>query len=383
VLALASALLLTSWMQQRHGARAALGLWGIAFALGGIATALVSGRGQLSDAVSIVAANALLAVSYGTMWSAARVFGGRRVHVLALFAGAGIWLAAMSIPAWLAWPDARVSLIVGIGIVYSLLAAFELWRTSGEGLYSRWLAIGLLVVHAAAMPLRIPVVAGWFGTSPASGNVLSFILLESILLAVAGAYLFGSLVRERIAFGYKQAASLDPLTGVANRRTFFQKGERLVQSAKAEGRPHCGLVFDLDRFKAINDEFGHAAGDAVLERFCAVSSAQLRPGDLFGRIGGEEFACLLIDVSAADALHIAERLRFAFEMSDASAGEPPYGVTVSVGLAAATPEHRDLVSLLHSADRALYRAKKDGRNRVAEVEPGDADAPPVLGFRRA
>lgn len=380
-MAVASTLLLISWMQ--HRVPTALGMWGLAFALAGIATALVSARGNIPDILSIVAANALLALAYGMMWSAARMFGARKPLVLASVAGAAIWLAAMTIPAWYGSPTERISLIVLISVVYTLLAAFELWRARGDGLYSRWPAIGLLLLHAAALPLRVPALAGRTDTNEADANLLTVILFDSILLAMAGAYLFGSLVRERIAFGYKQAASVDPLTGVANRRSFLQKGERLTRRARAEGRPHCVLLFDLDRFKAINDEFGHAAGDSVLATFCAVSTGQLRPGDLFGRIGGEEFACLMIDVGSRDAAIVAERIRFAFEMSDRGTGQQTYGATVSVGLAAATSEHRDLPALLHRADRALYRAKKHGRNRVVEEEPASADTRPEFGSQRA
>lgn len=380
-LAVASALLLISWLQ--HRSLTALGLWGTAFALGGVATALVSARGQISDLVSIVAANALLAVAYGMIWSAARLFDGRRPLVLASLAGAGVWLVAMLPTGWYHLPGVRVPLMVVIGMVYTLLAAAELWRASGDGLYSRWPAIGLLVLHAAALPLRIPALAGQVGGGHSSANLMTLILFESILLAMAGAYLFGSLVRERVASGYKHAASIDPLTGVANRRAFLQKGGRLVQRARARGGTHSLLLFDLDRFKAINDEFGHAAGDAVLTTFCEVATEQLRPTDLFGRIGGEEFACLLVGVSAADAALIAERVRFAFEAADHASGEQIFGATVSVGLATAAAEQCDLTSLLLSADRALYRAKKDGRNRVVEEEPLQGSPESGLGSHRA
>ena len=381
VMAVASTLLLISWMQ--HRMPSALGLWGLAFALAGMATALVSGRGHIPDMLSIVVANGLLALAYGMMWSAARMFSGRNPLVLASFAGAAVWLAAMTIPAWYASPTERISLIVLISMVYTLLAAFELWRARDEGLYSRWPAIGLLVLHSAALPLCVPALAGWTGTTEADANLLTVVLFDSILLAMAGAYLFGSLVRERIAHGYKQAASIDPLTGVANRRAFFQKGARLMQRARAQGVPHCVLLFDFDRFKAINDEFGHAAGDAVLAAFCSVCTTQLRPGDLFGRIGGEEFACLLVGVGSRDAAIVAERIRFAFAAADQMSGQQAIGATVSVGFSAAASEHCDLPSLLNSADRALYRAKTQGRNRVVEEESSRDGQQPMFGSHRA
>jgi diguanylate cyclase (GGDEF)-like protein len=121
----------------------------------------------------------------------------------------------------------------------------------------------------------------------------------------------------------------------------------------------------------------------VLVTFCSISTAQLRPGDLFGRIGGEEFACLLVGASAADAVIVAERIRFAFEAAEHVSGKRSFGATVSVGLAAGSNEHPDLPSLLLSADRALYRAKKDGRNRVVEEESSCDLPPPALSSHRA
>jgi diguanylate cyclase (GGDEF)-like protein len=152
-----------------------------------------------------------------------------------------------------------------------------------------------------------------------------------------------------------------------------------VQRAATEGRQLSLLIFDLDKFKAINDDYGHAAGDSVLRSFCTVATAQLRPGDLFARIGGEEFACLLVDIGPKDARAVAERVRFAFEAELQQGGEKFFGATVSAGIAASAAQYSDLPSLLISADRALYLAKRAGRNRVAEEEtvrlvPSGADA---------
>lgn len=380
-LAVASALLLISWLQ--HRTLPALGLWGLAFGLGCVAIGLIGARGRISDLLSIVVANTFLALGYGVMWSAARKFDGREAIIAAALAGAIVWVAAMAIPVWYASPVGRASLMMLIGMVYTLLTAFELWSARESGLPSRWLAVALLLLHAAALPARVPFVAGWVGTPMGNSHLLTFIVFESMLLAMAGAYLFGSLVRERIASGYKRAASIDPLTGVANRRSFLKQGNRLVQRAQSDGGAYCLLLFDLDRFKAINDEFGHAAGDDVLITFCEISIAQLRPGDLFGRVGGEEFACLLVGASSADAAIVAERIRFAFEGAELVNGQGTYGATVSVGLAAASTAHFDLSSLLLSADRALYRAKKAGRNRVVEEEIPRDHSSPGPGSRHA
>jgi diguanylate cyclase (GGDEF)-like protein len=366
-LAVAAGLLLLSWFQ--HRSFSALGIWGIAFATGAVATGLIVGRGRLPDFVSIVIANALLVTAYGLMWSGARKFDGRAPLIVASLSGAGIWLAGMLMPAIASNPTARASLIVLINATYTLLTARELWRARGEGLHSRWPAVGLLVLHALSLPTRIPLASSWEAAPTHHTYLLVFVLFESILLSMGAAYLFSALVRERLASGYRHAALIDSLTGIDNRRSFLEQGARMLQRAARERQMLCLLLFDLDHFKNVNDHYGHATGDGVLMSFCRIAAAQLRPTDLFGRLGGEEFACLLVDVTPAEALTVAERVRFAFEGAAHTSGDRSFGATVSVGMALARAEVTDLPSMLISADRALYRAKKDGRNRVAREEP--------------
>ena len=156
----------------------------------------------------------------------------------------------------------------------------------------------------------------------------------------------------------------DPLTGVANRRGFFEAGKRLLKRARFARQPTALIVFDLDRFKSINDRYGHHTGDEVLTAFCRLATSQLRPNDLFGRIGGEEFASLLPDTGHHDAVWLAERVRSAVETSSHAFGQDAFELTVSVGVAISDKERSDLNALLDAADRALYRAKALGRNRV-------------------
>jgi diguanylate cyclase (GGDEF)-like protein len=376
----AAALLLLSWLQRRD--LVPLGLWGMAFALGAAGTVLVAARGQIPDVWSIVAANALIAAGYGTMWNGARLFDGRRPLVWAALAGVAIWLVAMFIPRISGDPAARASMMAAIGIVYTLATAVELWRTRSESLPSRWPAIVLLVLHALSLPSRVPLVAEALGVGPVNLNLLVFITFESMLLAMAGAYLFGSLVHERLVSTFHRAAMVDPLTGAANRRAFLQQGARLLQRAAIEERELSLLLFDIDHFKTINDAHGHTAGDAVLTSFCRVARAQLRPADLFARIGGEEFACLLFDVDAADASRVAERVRFAFEGAVHTANGLSFGATVSAGIATARGSDADLPALLLTADRALYRAKHAGRNRVVEETADHVPEAPLAVRRR-
>ena len=124
------------------------------------------------------------------------------------------------------------------------------------------------------------------------------------------------------------------------------------------------LLFDLDGFKRINDTFGHHVGDRVLTTFCGVATAALRPDDLFGRLGGEEFAALLPQTSLDEGLAVAERIRSDFEATTLEVGANTLAATVSVGVAMSIDPSPNLADMIEAADRALYRAKANGRNRV-------------------
>jgi len=201
-------------------------------------------------------------------------------------------------------------------------------------------------------------------SDPSDLDLLTFAVFEGAFVCICAAYLFGGLAKDRIAARYRRASLTDSLTGVANRRGFFERGERLLMRARFAREPTAIIIFDLDRFKSINDWYGHLAGDEVLTSFCRLATSHLRPNDLFGRIGGEEFVSLLPDTGEDDAIWMAERVRRAFEASSHPIGQRAIRSTVSVGVAISDEEYSDLSALLAAADRALYRAKALGRNRV-------------------
>jgi diguanylate cyclase (GGDEF)-like protein len=261
--------------------------------------------------------------------------------------------------------QARVALGSSILATYALLSARELWYARDKELISRWPALLVILLHASFVLARIPL-AGTMPFPIGEGHVQNTTALvmafEALFTAFCMAFLRVNMAKERAELEQRKAVLADPLTGVANRRAFFDLGGPLLARAVAERRPAALLLFDLDRFKQVNDTAGHQAGDRVLKTFSEIAVASTRGGDLFGRLGGEEFACLLVDASMAQALQAAERVRHEFE----SMGFPvaPANATVSVGVAAASEACRDLHALLATADSALYRAKAKGRNRV-------------------
>jgi diguanylate cyclase (GGDEF)-like protein len=164
-----------------------------------------------------------------------------------------------------------------------------------------------------------------------------------------------------LAAAAQKLALTDPLTGIANRRATLDWLGRLVRASGQVGEPLALLMFDIDYFKRINDCFGHQTGDEVLERVAKLARAQVRADDLVGRIGGEEFVCILSGLEAQSARALAERLRRAIAEGSDRDGLPR--TTVSVGLAMARPGDTP-ESLLARADAALYEAKDGGRNQV-------------------
>ncbi len=176
-----------------------------------------------------------------------------------------------------------------------------------------------------------------------------------------------AVVHSRRFEAVRTEAQTDPLTGLANRRALEELIELSVHRYDHFGEPACLLFIDIDHFKDVNDTFGHAVGDLVLQRVGAALRERLRRGDLLARYGGEEVVALLPDSTLEAGTALGESLRARVESLDLSevSGEIP--IRISVGVASVTPDRMDVESLLSSADAAMYRAKRDGRNRVASA----------------
>lgn len=159
-------------------------------------------------------------------------------------------------------------------------------------------------------------------------------------------------------------ATTDGLTGSYNRSHFLNLFGQELRRADRYSQPFCLLVFDLDHFKSVNDNYGHQAGDQVLAAFAGIISSALRDSDLFGRLGGEEFGVVLVQTDHDGASLLAERLRIAIEKMRVTCGGTAIQVTVSIGGTQWQSSDRQIEPVLNRADNALYEAKRNGRNRV-------------------
>ena len=243
----------------------------------------------------------------------------------------------------------------GIITAYTWATAYEFWRGRSEPLVSRWPAIFMFFAHGALYLLRTP-----FGSMLAPVNnqifasvwitVLSF---EALLFTIAVAFILLAMAKERTEYRHKTDSLIDPLTGIANRRAFLQDAEVQLKRQMTEPRPMAVLLLDLDNFKSINDRFGHAIGDRVLQMFAEVGSGCMRRFDIFGRLGGEEFAALLVDTSRERALAVAEQIRSSFVEVTGMVEGKPVVATVSIGVVISYDAVLDLSALLAQADHTV------------------------------
>jgi diguanylate cyclase (GGDEF)-like protein len=359
-------LLLFAWAQ--NTAIHAVCWWGFAHLIRAGSVMLFGMYGSAPDLVTIDLANALLFTAFAVTWTGARVFDGRPVEPIYLVTGAVLWLLVCRLPAVADNNDLRSLIASGIITAYTWLTAYEFWRGRAEQLVSRWPAIFMLFAHGALFLLRTPLVAvlRW---SPTNNNMfgsvwLTILSFEALLFTISIAFILLAMAKERTELRHRTAAMVDPLTGIANRRSFLQDAALMAKQHSVDPRPTAVLLIDLDHFKSINDRFGHALGDRVLEVFTDTARQSMRSTDLIGRLGGEEFAAVIRDTSRDKAVAVAERIRESFAQAGQTVDGRPVGATVSVGIVHCQEVVLDMPELLAQADQALYFAKEHGRNRV-------------------
>ncbi|HEV3371412.1 MAG TPA: GGDEF domain-containing protein [Xanthobacteraceae bacterium] len=363
--ALLGLLLLFAWAQNVQ--IRAVAWWGSAHLMRSGSIALFGMYGSVSDLVSIDLANAILFLSFGVTWTGARVFDHRDPLPAYLLVGPLAWLFVTHVPALAVDLNLRVLISCGIITTYTWLTAFEFWRGRGEPLVSRWPAIFMLFAHGSLFLLRTPLgsLLPWLAAGQLVDSVwLVAMTFEALLFTISIAFILLAMAKERAEFRLRAAANVDSLTGIANRRSFLQDGADLTKRHAANPCPVAVLLIDLDHFKSINDQFGHAVGDRVLQIFARTAQENIKPPDLIGRLGGEEFAVVLYDVGHERAAARAELIRTAFAEAADEVDGYPVAATLSIGMVFCRSLSLDLPDLLVQADEALYDAKERGRNRV-------------------
>ncbi|KAF2407144.1 diguanylate cyclase (GGDEF) domain-containing protein [Pseudomonas antarctica] len=283
-----------------------------------------------------------------------------RRYWVTLMLSAGVWgLGAVAVMP----TDDRVSqvlvMLFSVGMSVSAVSCYSAYRYMTLG------SIALVLFPCTLWLL--------FQPSPMQVGVAIAVLVFSTFVASATRKLSDALEKafrltrqmERAHTISARAAQTDELTGLMNRRAFFEHAQVLYEQCRHNQQPLCALMLDMDHFKAINDTYGHQAGDQVLRQIGGVISASFRQADVYGRLGGEEFAVLLPNTSLETARGIAEQLVNAIS---GMACEPVQGLTASLGVATTRNLDQDLHSLINTADKALYRAKAMGRNQVAVAE---------------
>ena len=352
-----------AWMADGKGALLVPLAWA---ALITAASVLVRGlQDVLPDPVPIVAGNALLLVAYGLLWLAVCGLRPRKVPALAVGAGAILWTIACWFPPFYASNGARIVASSAGLAAYTLLTVAELWAGRREPLRSRWVAIVAGAGHTLFQLVRIVFVAYLpfpFGAARQNMSWGAALAFEGLIYGTITTCSLLLMDRERAELEQRRAADLDPLTGVPNRRA-FQSSARNILAGKPPGEEVAVLLFDLDRFKRINDTFGHAVGDEILVRFARTADGILGNTASFGRFGGEEFAGVFICAGEQEACAVAEHIRAAFAAVASARDGRPLKSTVSIGVSIVRSD-ASFEATLAAADRALYEAKRRGRNCV-------------------
>ncbi|MDE1993974.1 MAG: GGDEF domain-containing protein [Rhizobiaceae bacterium] len=304
----------------------------------------------------------LLFAGFSIIWAAGHQFRTRHFSLARVLIGLFAGLAA-SVPAMLMGYDGLAFMGDNAVIaVLLVLTAREYWLSRHEAPVPLYGITALSSLTAISFVLCSAVLI-WDGKMVLGHAPDNWAEDVSLAICIAGMTGIGALSlalhQWRQAARHRVEANTDPLTGLLNRRALFDLyGHRLF------GRSMAIVVFDIDRFKSVNDQHGHATGDMVLKVFAEELSIGLRATDTVARLGGEEFALVLDNVLSSKAEQIAERVRAAFAAREIRIDGRPFTCTVSAGIAFGNAEGLGFDSVLSAADKALYSAKRNGRDRV-------------------
>jgi diguanylate cyclase (GGDEF)-like protein len=351
--------LVIGWIAARRESYLILGAIGMALAVAGLVT--MGLRGPVYSGVGQIIPFALLEAGIGFIYVGSRLFNGRRANILGPIILVVTLVTLTIVPLALGLSGVGTIMLNLTATILMALSALEYWRARHELTVVMMTNVYLYSASAVSFLLCALVLLfeqQWVLSAPPD-NWAESINSITVLFGVTG---IGAttltLHYARAASYHRTAANTDDLTGVLNRRALFSeyREDDLVPGLAV-------LMFDLDHFKQINDHYGHARGDKVLQEFAVVLRAQLRSTDIITRLGGEEFCAVMPGADRDAARAIAERIRVAFADKSFPIGASNIA-TVSIGLAIGG-ETETFASVLSRADDALYKAKKAGRNQVA------------------
>jgi diguanylate cyclase (GGDEF)-like protein len=350
------------------------GWYGLSNVLVGLGTFGIALRGSVPDFVTIDLANPVTSAGYLLLVISVRLFAGRPL----VWWPYALVLVLTTAPVLLFWRDpadylARIAFESAVSAAFDLLVIREGLRLARrEHLASAWIVVGLFCLTAAVFTVRtVLAISGHLNGpeifSPGDGPYLWMAATANVFVTLRGIalLLMGAERNDKLLLALAQQ---DPLTGAMNRTGLRLTAERLAAPRPDRGSTAVSvLVIDLDHFKAINDTHGHKAGDAVLCLFASVARSELRGHDILARQGGDEFVVVLPQVRLDDAIPVAERIRRAFAVAPLGFAHPGARPTLSIGVAEGDAAADGLEAILHQADEALYRSKRQGRNRVSGV----------------
>ncbi|QJR13750.1 hypothetical protein DSM104440_00540 [Usitatibacter palustris] len=361
------------WIGAGRGMRDGLGTWIASLLVRASGVTIFALDGLAADPNAIVLAVGLVAFSMTLQAAALLAFGGRRLPTWVHSAT----FAAVAMPFLLLSGDfgARVLFAgVAFGTMLAMLAGITLQLQAPISRGTRGLAIGSFAVASILFFLR--AVGAVWSVDPLMGFIepnlfqtLTFAGGFAALLASSSGV--GLMHKERADAAAARLATLDPLTGAYNRRSFHETAERELARARRAAQPLSIIILDIDHFKAVNDKHGHKVGDEIIKTLADIVRAQLRKEDMLVRFGGEEFCVMLPQVPGPGAVVVAGRIRKAVASDPVIIDGREIPLTVSLGVAARLDEGPESIDeLIARADQALAMAKERGRNRVVALSLG-------------
>ncbi len=361
-------MLLTSFADEEQNP-VQLRIWGASSILFGIAFCLFAARGTIPLFWSFVLGNTLFGLGYsGFGWAISLVFRRRfPFQLVGWSVGACVVLLFVTeiVLETTAW---RVPVLVALTIVPWSVAYLQCtweWRANPVPhiLAMRVFFAAIILVSFSRLTFAaLQGSLGYEGLPTGPGYLVgSYILLMSPVLLTVGFFL---LCAEQAQETIKELANTDPLTGILNRRSVLEMAESRLASARRRHQPFSVVTLDLDRFKAVNDAHGHAAGDLVLRRISELMASCKRTEDALGRLGGDEFVVFMPYADVHGAIALAERMRRAIAAETVVWAQHELNVTASFGVASRIVEDTSPQDMLQRADRAMYVAKNAGGNAV-------------------